>query len=404
MLIEPFINSKTMKQLISHTTAVFEHRFGFAPAAIFLSPGRINIIGEHIDYNDGFVLPAAIDKHICFAISISNDSNCNVIAVDIDDEYSFNINDEIKPIEKTWANYILGVLFQYKEMKLPLKGFNIAFSSTIPEGAGLSSSAALECGFGFALNEMLNLGLSKEKIARIGQHAEHTFVGVMCGIMDQFSNMFGIKDKVIKLDCTSLEYEYHNADFGKYALVLIDSNVKHSLVTTSYNDRRKECEKGLEILKQNYIQIKTFRDCTKEQVEKSKELLGAILFKRCHFVVSEIQRVLDAVIAIESCDFNELGRLMYETHEGLSSEYEVSCDELDFLVDAAKNEDTVVGSRMMGGGFGGCSINLIEKENQDVVIERIAKAYKNAFGIDIEHYKISISDGTHQYKKIIRAL
>ena len=388
-----------MKELIKETSARFQQRFNTPPESIFMSPGRINIIGEHVDYNDGYVLPAAIDKYICFAVSLTEDEKCTIVAKDLDDEYTFKIGDSLQPIEKMWANYILGVMHQYQEMKLPLKGFNIAFSSTIPVGAGLSSSAALECGFAYALNAMLNLGISKEQIALIGQKAEHTFAGVMCGIMDQFANVFGKEDKVIKLDCITLEYDYHNADFGKYSLFLIDSKVKHTHLTSGYNDRRKECEQGLAILHENFPEATTFRNCTKEQVEQVRELLGETVYKRCHFVVGEIKRVLAAVDALEAGNFKELGRLMYETHEGLSKEYEVSCVEIDFLIAAARKEEASIGARMMGGGFGGCSINLVEKASQDEIIARISEAYKKEYNIEPKAYKVSISEGTSEYKK-----
>ncbi|HEY0092078.1 MAG TPA: galactokinase [Flavobacterium sp.] len=387
-----------MKELIKETSNYFQFRFKSEPESIFLSPGRINIIGEHVDYNDGYVLPAAIDKYICFAVSLTADGSCTIAAKDLNDEHHFHISDQLQPIEKMWANYILGVLHQYQEMKLPLKGFNIVFSSTIPVGAGLSSSAALECGFAYALNSMLNLGIGKEQLALIGQKAEHSFAGVMCGIMDQFASVFGKENKVIKLDCTTLEYDYHNADFGKYSLFLIDSKVKHTHLTSGYNDRRRECEQGLAILRENFPDVTSFRNCTKEQVEEARELLGETIFRRCHFVVREIQRVLDAVNALEAEDFKELGRLMYETHDGLSKEYEVSCEELDFLINAARDEDAIIGARMMGGGFGGCSINLVETDRQDEVIARISDSYQRAYDIEPKIYKVSISEGTSQYK------
>ena len=385
-----------MTELIKNTTDAFVNRFGTQPDAIYMSPGRINIIGEHVDYNDGFVLPAAIDKYICFAISLTNAETSTIVAKDVRDDCVFNIHHEIKPVEKHWMNYILGVLHQYQSLGT-LKNFNAVFSSTIPNGAGLSSSAALECGIAFALNDMLDLKLSKKEIALVAQRSEHTFVGVMCGIMDQFSSVFGKENKVIKLDCTTLDYEYHNADFGKYSLVLLNSKVKHSLLTSQYNVRRQECQQGLEIIKRHYQEVKTFRDCTAAQVEAVRLQLGETIYKRCHFVVAEIQRVVDAVKALESHDFKALGHLMYETHCGLSQDYQVSCDELDFLVDAAKNETAVLGARMMGGGFGGCSINLVETAREDEVINNIAVGYKKAFNIALKPYKVKISKGTFLY-------
>ena len=382
------------KKLIRDTTIHFENIFQKTPDYIFLSPGRINIIGEHIDYNDGFVLPAAINKYICFAISKNDNSECTIIAKDLNETYHFNWNEELKPVDKMWINYILGVLHQLKEKEFVLRGFNMVFSSTIPMGAGLSSSAALECGVGFAMNSMFNLGLSKKELALIGQKSEHTFVGVNCGIMDQFASVFGKKNNVIKLDCNTLEYEYHKADFKNYSLLLLDSNVKHTHLTSGYNVRRQEVEQGLSIIKHYFPEVKTFRNCNEKMVLELREKLGETLFKRCHFVVKEIQRVQDAVIAIENSDFKKLGELMSQTHIGLSKEYEVSCDEIDFLVDSVQNEKSVLGTRMMGGGFGGCSINLVEKGSENKIIEKISTQYKAAFGIDLKSYKVKISKGT----------
>jgi galactokinase len=279
-----------------------------------------------------------------------------------------------------------------------MQGFDMVFSSTIPMGAGLSSSAALECGIGYAMSKMFDLKLTKEAIALIGQKSEHTFVGVNCGIMDQFASVFGKKNQVIKLDCTTLEHEFHKADFKKYALLLLDSNVKHTHLTSGYNVRRQEVEQGLAILKQHFPTLKSFRNCTESMVLEVKEKLGETLFKRCHFVVKEIQRVQEAVDALEQSDFKVLGKLMSETHHGLSQEYEVSCDELDFLVDAVQNEKTVLGARMMGGGFGGCSINLVEKGTENDLVNRISKQYQDQFGITLKAYKIKIAKGTTQYK------
>jgi galactokinase len=386
------------KKLIQETTAHFEKNFQKKAEFIFLSPGRINIIGEHIDYNDGFVLPAAINKYICFAISKNDTSECTIIAKDLNETYKFDWNDELKPIDKMWVNYILGVLHQLKVKKVTSQGFTIVFSSTIPMGAGLSSSAALECGIGYAMNKLYNLGLSKLEIAHIGQKSEHTFVGVNCGIMDQFASVFGKKNKVIKLDCNTLNYEYHKADFKKYSLLLLDSNVKHTHLTSGYNVRRQEVEQGLTIIKHYFPEVNTFRNCTETMVLELQGKLGKTLFKRCHFVVKEIQRVQDAVIAIENSDFNKLGKLMTETHFGLAKEYEVSCDEIDFLVAAVQNEKSVLGSRMMGGGFGGCSINLVEKGSENQLIKKISEQYKDTFDIELKSYKVKISNGTSLFK------
>ncbi len=387
------------KKLIRATSKHFEKHFHKQPTHVFLSPGRINIIGEHVDYNDGFVLPAAINKYVCLAFSVNDSSECTIVAKDLNDAVKFDINDNLQPHKRMWVNYIFGVLHQLKMSRYPLKGFDAVFSSTIPIGAGLSSSAAVECGFAYAINKLFDLDLSRQEIALIGQKSEHTFVGVNCGIMDQFASVFGQKNKAIKLDCTTLEYEYHKAAFGNFSLLLLDSNVKHTHLTSGYNDRRNEVEQGLEIIKRHFPEVKTFRNCSVPMVDSLKEELGSLLYKRCHFVVKEIQRVLDAVKALEQSDFKQLGKLMTETHQGLSKEYEVSCDEIDFLVNAVANEKTVLGARMMGGGFGGCSINLIEKGTEDELISKISDNYRKAFGIELKAYKIKISKGTRLYKK-----
>ena len=386
------------KKLISTTTEHFKTIFQHEPEAVFLSPGRINIIGEHVDYNDGFVLPAAINKYICFAVSKSEDDTCSFVAKDLNESYSFNWKEDIKPIDKVWVNYLLGVLHQLKERNFLLKGLKIVFSSTIPMGAGLSSSAALECGFGYAINKLFKLGLSREEIALIGQQSEHTFVGVKCGIMDQFASVFGKKNKVIKLDCTSLEHEYHSADFKNYSLLLIDSNVKHTHLSSGYNTRREEVEQGLTMIQKRFPSVTTFRDCNEEQLLELKEELGETIYQRCHFVINEIRRVNEAVYALDRNNFQQLGQLMFETHEGLSKEYEVSCAEVDFLVDFVKNEKQVIGSRMMGGGFGGCSINLVEKGSEKALFEKISAAYLQKFGIPLSHYKVKIAKGTSKVK------
>jgi galactokinase len=386
------------KKLIQNTTEHFEKLFHNQPEYIFLSPGRINIIGEHVDYNDGYVLPAAINKYVCIAISPSKNSSCKIVAKDLNEVFEFDLKDTLVPNSIMWINYILGVLQQLKEQKQFANGFNAVFSSSVPIGSGLSSSAAVECGFAYAFNKMFDLGLTKEEIALIGQKSEHTFVGVNCGIMDQFASVFGKKNKVIKLDCNTLEYEYHKADFKKYSLLLLDSNVKHTHLTSGYNDRRNEVEQGLAIIKQHFPEVKTFRNCTSTMVLELKEQLGETIFKRCHFVVKEIQRVQDAVNAIENSAFRTLGQLMTETHHGLSQEYEVSCEEIDFLVDAVQHEKSVLGARMMGGGFGGCSINLVEKGSENELIKKISEQYRSKFGIELKSYKVKISKGTTEYK------
>lgn len=383
--------------LIKKTTAFFQEKFGNAPEKIVLSPGRINIIGEHIDYNDGYVLPAAIDKIICFAFEKSNSNTSRVIALDLNEEFEIDVTAEVKLDDIAWTNYIRGVINQLKINGFKFEGVNCVFSSNIPVGSGLSSSAALECGFLFGMNDLFNLEIKPIDIALLGQKAEH-WVGIKCGIMDQFSSVMGLEDKVIRIDCRTLEYEYHNADFNDYSLVLFDSNVKHSLMTSAYNERRQQCEEGIAIVKANFPKIKSFRDCTEQTIIDLKDKMSNDVFRRSLFVVKEINRVIQACEALDKGEIELLGELMFATHDGLSKDYEVSCEELDLLVDLAKAETAVIGSRLMGGGFGGCTINLIKKGQEQQIKDKFSKLYKEAFDIELKIYDVKIGNGTSLYK------
>lgn len=382
--------------LIHKTTDFFQQTFGSEPSKTVLSPGRINIIGEHIDYNDGYVLPAAIDKIICFAFEKNNSDIAKIVAIDLNDEFEVCVNDDQKQTDSVWTNYLRGVLNQLKMNGYSVKGFNCVFSSNIPVGSGLSSSAALECGFLFGLNELFNLKIKPIDIALMGQKAEH-WVGINCGIMDQFSSVMGLENKVIKINCKTLEYEYHDANFSDYSLVLFDSNVKHSLMTSAYNERRQQCEEGIAIIKSNFPEITSFRDCNEQHVVALQSVMNTNVFKRCLFVVKEIQRVTLACEALDKGDVETLGKLMYETHAGLSADYEVSCAELDFLVNSVKQEKVVIGSRLMGGGFGGCTINLIKKGQEERIKKLLSALYLNTFGIELKIYDVKIGNGTSLY-------
>ncbi|WP_125718680.1 galactokinase [Flavobacterium ustbae] len=379
--------------LIQNTTAFFEKSFGTSPEKTVLSPGRINIIGEHIDYNDGYVLPAAIDKIICFAFGKKNSKTSKVIAIDLNEEFEIDLTQEVKLSDVVWTNYIRGVIKQLQDNGFSFEGFNCVFSSNIPVGSGLSSSAALECGMIFGIKSLFDLKLEKKDIALLGQKAEH-WVGINCGIMDQFSSVHGLENKVIQLDCNTLDFEYHNADFKDYSLILFDSNVKHSLFTSEYNTRRIECEEGLSIIKSHFPEVKSFRDATEEQVLSLKDKFSGKVFSRVHFVVKEINRVIKACKALDAGNIELLGELLFETHYGLSQEYEVSCEELDMLVDTAKEDETIVGSRLMGGGFGGCTINLVKKGHENEVKRKFSKLYLDTFGIELKFYDVKISNGT----------
>lgn len=382
--------------LIKNTTNFFQKTFGTVAKKIVLSPGRINIIGEHIDYNDGYVLPAAIDKIICFAFEKNNSNKGRIVAIDLDDEFEIDIAIAMELTDTVWTNYIRAVINQLKINGFALEGFNCVFSSNIPVGSGLSSSAALECGFLFGINELFNLNIKPVDIALIGQRAEH-WVGINCGIMDQFSSVMGLENKVIKIDCRTLEYEYHNADFKDYSLVLFDSNVKHELMTSAYNERRLQCEDGLAIIKSKFPEINSFRDCNEKHVLDLQDVMSKDVFKRCHFVIKEIKRVTLACDALDKGDILSLGKLMYETHQGLSVDYEVSCVELDLIVATLKKDAAVVGSRLMGGGFGGCTINLIKKGQENRIKQELSVLYFDAFGIELKIYDVKIGNGTSLY-------
>ena len=357
------------------------------------SPGRVNLIGEHTDYNEGFVLPAATDKALIFAVAPSGSNNCNIIANDLNDSVKFQIDSLVKS-DKGWPNYLLGVVQQIKENNFQLGGFNCVFGGDIPIGAGLSSSAALECGLAFGLNELFNLRIEKQALARIAQKAEHQFVGVRCGIMDQFANLFGMKNAVMKLDCSSLEFEHFLFDFADITIVLCDTQISHSLAASQYNERRRQCEQGVNFLRDFYPHIQSLRDVTLEMLAEKESQMAPEIHKRCEYVVRENDRVIAACEALRSGDLESFGNKMFESHAGLRDDYEVSCPELDFLVEFATDEDAVLGARLMGGGFGGCTINLVKKDALKDFTEKIQVEFKSTFGTELNIYIIHFEFGT----------
>jgi len=371
----------------------FIELFGQTPR-IFRSPGRINLIGEHTDYNEGFVLPAAIDKEIMAALAINgSDSICHLYAMDLDLSFEFDLN-QFEPCTEGWPNYIMGVADQILKNDSKLKGFDCVIGGDVPLGAGLSSSAALECVIGYGLNELFTLGFSKLKIVKIAQKAEHNFAGVMCGIMDQFASMMGKKDAVFRLDCRSLDYDYFPLELGDYQILLINSNVKHSLASTEYNTRRMECEEGIRILKTQFPEINNLRDVNLEMLKRMGEQIPPVTYKRCRFVIEENKRVLDSCEALQGGDIEKFGQLVYGSHMGLSNDYEVSCPELDFLVEQTRDKYYILGARMMGGGFGGCTLNIIRKDKIKTLIDTITPLYKAAFGKEITPIEVAIENRT----------
>jgi galactokinase len=382
--------------IISHLETVFKQHFHTQPI-IVRSPGRVNLIGEHTDYNEGFVLPAAVDKAAYVALTPRQDDNYNWIAADLNDSYSGKLPD-IQKSDKGWPNYLSGMVDQLIKAGYKIRGFDCVITANVPIGAGMSSSAALECAVGFALSEAFNLNISKMELVKLGQKVENEFVGVKSGIMDQFASVFGKKDHVIRLDCRSLEYEYFPFKMQDIRIVLCDTGVKHSLVTTEYNTRREQCEAGVKLLQSYYPEVKSLRDVTRERLEQHRMEMDPIVYNRCLYVVEENARLLAATEDLQRGDMASFGNRMYLTHYGLRDLYEVSVPELDYLVEFTEKEDIVLGARMMGGGFGGCTINLVKEDNIEAFFDRISKAYKRDIGIDLKIYDGKIEDGTSLIK------
>ena len=372
----------------------FKDRYDWEPR-LFRSPGRINIIGEHIDYHDGFVLPAGIDKEICIALGPNSTNTCRLYALDLKEEVSFTMNN-YREVQPAWAQYIIGVVDQLLTNGELITGFDAVFSGDVPLGAGLSSSAALECATLYGLRELFNLSLDKETLTKLAQKAENEYVGVNCGIMDQFASVFAQKGHALKLDCRDLSYELYPLVMEDYQFVLVDSMVKHKLSDSSYNVRRSESETGLAVLKRHFPRIKALRDASLEELEVCKASMGVKVYSRCKYVIEEIERINETSDALARHDLPKIGQLLYATHKGLQHDYEVSCPEIDFLVDFTKEQPEVLGSRMMGGGFGGCTINLVKSDALHDFSLKVNAAYQMAFGIRPKVYPINTADGTSE--------
>ena len=364
---------------------------------IYFSPGRINLIGEHTDYNGGFVFPGAVDKGIMAEVRPNGTDTVMCYSIDLKDRVEFKVADSEGP-RATWARFIYGMVQEFKGLGVDVKGFNIAFAGDVPLGAGMSSSAAMESCFGCALNDLFaDNKISKWDIALAGQATEHKYIGVNCGIMDQFASVFGQKGKLMRLDCRSREFEYFPFNPQGYKLVLVNSKVKHELAGSPYNDRRKSCENVVVALSKHFTNKKfeTLRDANWEELEVIKGNVSAEDYQRAHFVLGEKDRVLAVCDALIAGDYETVGKKMYETHQGLSKEYEVSCEELDFLNEVAK-DNGVTGSRIMGGGFGGCTINLVKDEIYDKFITDAMQRFEAKYGHAPEVYPVIISDGSHK--------
>lgn len=378
--------------MVSEVKQVFKDFFDKDPLLVY-SPGRINLIGEHTDYNEGFVMPAAIDKKMVIGIAENQTNQARIYSLDFKEEFAFDLN-SFGPKKGHWATYIMGVTAQLQQAGYQVKGFDMVFGGDIPVGAGLSSSAALEVAVGFALSSLFGFGIPKRSLIHYAQKAEHLFADVQCGIMDQFASAMGKKDHVIRLDCRTLEFDYFPLNLPDHEILLIDTQVKHSLADSAYNQRRQECQSGVSAAQKINPAIQSLRDMDEPILEEIKSQISGEVYRRCLFVIQENKRVLDASSLLELHDLRGFGEKMYASHEGLRTLYEASCAELDFLVDFTKPLPYVLGSRMMGGGFGGCTINLVEKGQTELLQKEISSAFSKKFNIIPKFYLVTLENGT----------
>lgn len=375
---------------ILHTA--FSESFG-GHGQLYTAPGRVNLIGEHTDYNLGFVLPGAIDKGISVAIRLNGKNTYRVQSLDFKEEVTFAADGQKLPV--AWANYILGVVLEFHSRCFAVPGFDAVFAGDVPVGGGMSSSAALESAFAFAINDLCQFGISRRELAEIGQAAEHKYAGVRCGIMDQFASLHGERDKLIRLDCRSLDYELVPFRLTGYQVVLLDTRVKHSLASSEYNTRRAECEAGVKTLKAIYPEVQSLRDADLPMLEAVRSQLQPATFTRCQYVIEENARVLNAITQLKTGDIAAFGQEIFASHEGLSKKYSVSCAELDLLVDIAR-KCGVTGARMMGGGFGGCTINVVAESALAAFLQEAERSFNAAFGRAPLVYGVKISNGARR--------
>ncbi len=376
----------------------FVEYFGYVPQIMAKSPGRINLIGEHTDYNLGFVLPAAIDKAAYVAVARREDQLIRLFAKDLGEEYQVDIN-LLPTIPGHWSAYVLGIVDQLLKHGKQLNGFDLVLTCDVPTGAGMSSSAAVECATAFALNALFDLQLERLDLVRMAQKAENEFVGVKCGIMDMFASVMGKDAQVIQLDCRDLSYQYFPLNLGGYKIVLFDTGVKHSLAGGEYNLRRQQCEQGVAMLKERFPEVNSLRDANLPMLdEQFRSAVSSTVYNRCLYVIEENIRLEQGCALLLQNNIKGFGDKMYGSHKGLSELYEVSCKELDFLVDLSKQEDAIAGARMMGGGFGGCTINLIESSAIESIHERFSKQYQSAMGRELAMYVMVPSEGSQLIK------
>ena len=388
------ISTENFKVMSFKIEELFTAHYGHAPEVIIKSPGRINIIGEHTDYNDGFVLPAAIDHNMYIGVAKRDDQKVVVHSINYEQTEEVDLTD-VARTSNDWLNLIVGVVSQ---MKSKISGFDLAFGGNIPEGAGLSSSAALCCGVASAISELFKLKLEKWDIIKIAQRSEHDYALVECGIMDQFACMFGLTNHVLLLDCKSLTFQESEFDLGGYKFILLNSNVKHNLVESDYNVRKRESADALKVLKSMRPRVESFQEVQLKMLEELKVKMPTKLWKRAYHIVSENQRVLNVNVELKTGNYEHVGRLLTEGHASLKDYYEVTCLESDFLVDELNKSPIVLGARQVGGGFGGCILALVKDMDVDYVIEQVSASYKKAFSIKLDNIPIKIARGCHRIK------
>lgn len=369
----------------------FESLFGDAPEILAKAPGRINLIGEHTDYNKGYVLPAAIDRYMYFAFSKNNSNTTTIHALDISETVEFTVL--VKQENKTWSNFFIGILIQLNKSGINISGFDLVFGGDIPLGGGLSSSSALECGFLKVLNTSFSLNLSHMEMIEISRKSNHEFLGLAGGIMDQFSVLYGRENNAILLNCDNLEFEYIPVNLDNTEILSVNSKVSHSLIHSAYNERVRECNEALKLIQNHHPNVIHLSMASKTQINSATTSMNETQVNRAEFIYKENERVHKFVEAIKSKSIEEAGQLLFKSHYGLRDKYEVSCKEIDILVQLAEENEHIHGARMMGGGFGGCTINLVKHENLQQVIQDISIRYKNDTGITPEFYQVKICEG-----------
>ncbi|MCR9251704.1 MAG: galactokinase [bacterium] len=373
---------------------IFKQKFQKDPL-LFRAPGRINLIGEHTDYNEGFVLPAAVSQSIYFAIAPNNSSQVNVYSVDFDELFQFDLSDLDSLKTESWKSYVFGVIAEISKMGEEVSGLDMVFQGDVPQGAGMSSSAALECGTCTALNELFELDLEPVEIAQISQKAEHNYAGVMCGIMDQFASVMGKQKHALLLDCRSLEYKLFPLEIDGYKFLLLNSKVSHNLVDSEYNVRKKQCEEGVRLIQEKYPEVNSLRDVNMTILSEASDL-DEVVLRRCKYVIEENDRVQEFASAISCGELEKAGEILKRAQLGMATEYEITCPEIDFMADFANNHHAILGARMMGGGFGGCTINLIKAGEEQAFIQEISEAYKKEYSLDITPIEIEIANGAER--------